>query len=400
LWLTTGCGVEGLAGIGGELRAKPLEASDTSLGTLGGVAIIEEFLVRETESGMKRRKFIVDAIGAGTAGAIASSAGATQVSEPSQLIEKVAAAALALQRFSWEHGILAQALLDAGKHDTVIQMTRGAMLNQTQDGRTAAVGGGATDPAMGATAYWRAGQLTGDPQIQKAAAAMIEFLLKRAPRASDGTLYHVFGASVMCSDSFHTAPPALAATGHIDEAMLQIEGLRKRLWQTDKKLLSNMWDDDAGKFKRKDFWGVGNGWGAAGLARVIAALPAERRQDRERLASFVKDIIDGCLAHQRPDSLFHDVVDRPDTFVETNLAQMLSFAIYSGVSGGWLASGLVAAADRMRAAARAKVDEYGFVQGVCGAPHFDHAGIAVEGQAFFIMMEAAANRYHRKIQVG
>jgi hypothetical protein len=44
----------------------------------------------------------------------------------------------------------------------------------------------------------------------------------------------------------------------------------------------------------------------------------------------------------------------------------------------------------MRLAARAKVDADGFVQGVCGAPHFDQPGVSAEGQAFFLMMEAAA----------
>jgi hypothetical protein len=53
-------------------------------------------------------------------------------------------------------------------------------------------------------------------------------------------------------------------------------------------------------------------------------------------------------------------------------------------------------ADRLRAAARAKMDEFGYVQGVCGAPSFDHAGIATEGQAFFIMMEAAGMKYDAK----
>ena len=43
----------------------------------------------------------------------------------------------------------------------------------------------------------------------------------------------------------------------------------------------------------------------------------------------------------------------------------------------------------MRQAARKKVDQYGLVQGVCGSPEFDHAGTAPEGQAFFILMEAA-----------
>jgi hypothetical protein len=44
----------------------------------------------------------------------------------------------------------------------------------------------------------------------------------------------------------------------------------------------------------------------------------------------------------------------------------------------------------MRSAARAKMDSFGYVQGVCGAPNFDRAGVATEGQAFFIMMETAA----------
>ena len=36
-----------------------------------------------------------------------------------------------------------------------------------------------------------------------------------------------------------------------------------------------------------------------------------------------------------------------------------------------------------------KVDAHGLVQGVCGAPRFDRPGTAPEGQAFFLLMEAA-----------
>jgi hypothetical protein len=45
----------------------------------------------------------------------------------------------------------------------------------------------------------------------------------------------------------------------------------------------------------------------------------------------------------------------------------------------------------MRMAAHKKVDAFGLVQGVCGAPNFDHPGTATEGQAFFLLMEAAHN---------
>jgi hypothetical protein len=46
----------------------------------------------------------------------------------------------------------------------------------------------------------------------------------------------------------------------------------------------------------------------------------------------------------------------------------------------------------MRVAARDKMDAYGYVQDVCGAPEFNHPGTSTEGQAFCILMEAAGGR--------
>jgi len=86
------------------------------------------------------------------------------------------------------------------------------------------------------------------------------------------------------------------------------------------------------------------------------------------------------------------VVDQPATFVETNLAQMLAYASYIGVADGWLPAGYRVHADGMRLAARAKMDEYGFVQGACGAPNFDHPGVSTEAQSFCILMESAGGR--------
>jgi len=310
-------------------------------------------------------------------------------------LEKVAEAALAMQRHSWEHGILAQAFLDMDNRQRLILMAKAAIVEKAADGRLAAIGGGITDPAMGGTAYWRAAEITGEAPMQEAARGMLDFVLKKAPRAADGTCYHVANSPEMWSDSFYTTPPFLAATGHFDDALLQVEGLRKRLWSPARKLLSHIWDDGRRQFRDEAFWGVGNGWAAAGITRVIAALPADRPADRDRVAAFLKELLDGCLALQRPDGLFHNVLDRPDSFVETNLAQMLAFAVYTGVAGGWLPATYVASADRMRAAARAKVDAYGLVQGVCGAPRFDRAGVAAEGQAFHLIMEAAAAKFDR-----
>jgi rhamnogalacturonyl hydrolase YesR len=190
-------------------------------------------------------------------------------------------------------------------------------------------------------------------------------------------------------------PPFLAAAGEPGEAVRQIEGMRRLLWLPDKQLYAHQWDNGAQAFRRADCWGVGNGWAAAGITRVRRSLPEGWTDAKTRLEGYLREVVDGCLVHQRADGLFHDVVDDSSTFVETNLAQMLAYTIYRGVRGGWfdgagrLARTYLAHADRMRGAAHAKVDEYGLVQGVCGAPHFDHYGTAPEGQAFFLLMEAA-----------
>ena len=319
--------------------------------------------------------------------------GEAAIPESSRRIARAASAALSMERRDWEQGILAQAFLDAGDRERVILLTRAAMVQQAPDGRMAVVlSGGPTDPAMGGPAYAQAAKWTGEPAMQDAVAKMLEWIRHKAPRNAQGILYHTFGAPEMWSDGLNGAPPFLASMGYYDEALAQIEGYRKLLWNPQARLLAHIWDDGKQQFKDPQFWGGGNGWAAAGLARVIRSLPPERRADREHLAEFAREIIGGCMAHQRTDGLFHDVVDHPSTFVETDLAQMLAFATYEGVHAGWLDAGYRAKADRLRSAARAKMDEFGFVQGACSAPDFDRPGISTEAQAFCILMEAAGAR--------
>ena len=153
--------------------------------------------------------------------------------------------------------------------------------------------------------------------------------------------------------------------------------------------ISTIWDDAKQDFGRKAFWGVGNGWAAAGMTRVLKALPASMASERTKLAGYIKDVVDGCLAWLRPDGFFHDVVDDPKSFVETNLAQIMAYTIYRGLKDGRFDASYNARADKMRDAARSKVDRLGLVQDVCGSPTFEAPGTATEGQAFFILMEAA-----------
>ncbi|HEX3044904.1 MAG TPA: glycoside hydrolase family 88 protein [Bacillota bacterium] len=306
-------------------------------------------------------------------------------------IQKVTQAMLAMQRRAWEQGVAGQALVELGETELAVLVAKDAVVNQAKDGRLGLNGDNrpVADPASNGGPVLFAGKATGDSQLIEAAKRMLQYLLYQAPRTREGLIYHNHIENMIWVDAFYMVPPFLAEAGAHEEAVKQIKGYRQKLWNEERKLFHHIWDEDLQRFERKLFWGVGNGWAAAGMARVIRALPEAMKSEKELLAGFVKEVIDGCFRYQRADGLFHDILDDPATFVETNAAQMLSYSIYRGVKGGWLSASYLPQADRIREAVYEKVDEFGLVQGVCGAPNFNRPGTATEGQAFFLLMEAA-----------
>lgn len=298
---------------------------------------------------------------------------------------------LCMQRHAWEQGVAAQAFLESGDGNLVVQMAVEAAYRQSEDGRLAMVGSEfqVTDPAASGEAVLFAAQKTGDPWLQRAADRMLEYLMENAPRTQDGILHHINNRPQLWSDASYMAPPFLAASGEYAEAVRQIEGLRRYLYLPEKNLYAHIWDEGKGDFERKACWGGGNGWMAAGIARILRHLPPSMNTERQKLVSYAKEVIDGCLAHMRSDGYFHDIVDDPTSFLEVNLGQMLAYTMYRGVQDGWLDDPYRTKADFIRHAAHKKVDHFGLVRDVCGAPTFSKPGVSPEGQAFLILMETA-----------
>jgi unsaturated rhamnogalacturonyl hydrolase len=308
-------------------------------------------------------------------------------------IEKVKLAMLCMQRASWEQGTAMQGLIEIGDTLSAVAMAHEAVLRQAPDGRLSMVGSdwNIGDPGANGPGVLFAYRVTGDERYKKAADAQYRYYLKPSSRTGKGFIRHNTSTMQIWSDNAFMAFPFLAMMGDYDEALRQIEGMRESLWDKDSRLFRHIWDEAKGRFDDRSHWGGGNGWNAAGMAQVIDALPKEREADRRRVIGYVKELIDGCLSCQRPDGFFYDKIDEPN-FAETNLGQMLAYAIYKGVRSGWLDGSLLRAADKMRDAAWSKIDGYGFIQGASGSPSFDHPGTSTECQAFFLMMEGARRK--------
>jgi unsaturated rhamnogalacturonyl hydrolase len=349
---------------------------------------------------MRRRNFILSlGLGSGAAMLVPDSTfAAGKKKGHTDTIKKVKKAMLSIQRMAWEQGTAAQALLEMGDSEMVILFAKEAVLRQGKDGRLAQVDSitAVTDPASNGEALLYAYMQTGEEYLKKASDAMLEYLLLHAPKTPDGILYHINTEPQIWIDAMYMAPPFLAVAGSFDEAIKQVDGFRKYLWNSEKKMFSHIWDEGKKSFGRKDFWGVGNGWAAAGMTRVVKALPDEHKDSRNKIIGYIREVLDGCLRYQREDGLFHNVVDDTESFVETNLAQMLSYTIFRGVKAGWLDDSYTPKAEKMRKAAHSKVDKFGLVQAVCGSPDFNHSGTACEGQAFFLLMEVAYKELQKK----
>ncbi len=306
-------------------------------------------------------------------------------------VEKAKIAMFSMQRASWEQGVASQAMIELGERDIVVLMAKDAILRQKQDGRAAMLGteNAVTDPGSNGAAILYSYKVTKDKKFKDAADALYTYLKKKAPRTENGAICHITGGKEIWSDSMFMTPPFLALMGDFDEAIRQVDCYRGFLLNKDKKLISHIWDDKKKVFKRQACWGGGNGWCAAGMAQIIDTLPKDREQDRKKLIGYTEELLDGCISFIRPDGLFYDVVDDPNTFIETNLSQMLAYSIYKGVKSGWLKDSYLKSADKMRAGAYSKIDDYGLVQGACSSPLFDRPGTSTEAQAFFLMMQAA-----------
>ncbi|MBX9244488.1 glycoside hydrolase family 88 protein [Actinotalea ferrariae] len=299
-------------------------------------------------------------------------------------------ALLAMQRLSWEQGVATHAALDLGRDDLVAVMADDAVVRQDAQGRLAEVdGGGLVNCGALVEAVAVEAARTGRADLADGLARQLDWFERGCPRAADGTLFHPTGGEQMWTDSVYMLVPALFRLGRPELAMAQLAGHRARLRGAG-GLYAARWDEPTSALVAPQHWGTGNGWVAAGLARAWreeAAAP-----HRGELARQALEVVEACLEHRRADGLFHDVVDDPTSFVEANLAQMLAYAVLTGVADGWLDASWAEVGRDLRRAAGRGVGDDGLVRPVAGSPHFDRTGRSAEAQAFFLLAAAADRR--------
>ena len=83
------------------------------------------------------------------------------------------------------------------------------------------------------------------------------------------------------------------------------------------------------------FWGRGNGWMAVGMAELLRSLPAEHA-NRARILQGYQLMMSALLQQQDASGMWHQLIDGPDSYLETSATGMFTFAFITGVKSGWL----------------------------------------------------------------
>ena len=82
-------------------------------------------------------------------------------------------------------------------------------------------------------------------------------------------------------------------------------------------------------------WGRGNGFPALGLALSISDMPA-KSQHLPSMAAAYRDHLLAMIDHQDEMGMWHQIVDRPESYREFTSTCMTTFAIVRGLRNNWL----------------------------------------------------------------
>ena len=142
-------------------------------------------------------------------------------------------------------------------------------------------------------------------------------------------------------DALFMVAPLLAKTGtllddetYYDDVLFQFHGFAEKLRDPTTGLYHQGWNWH-GAGASPGLWGRGNGRLALALTEVLATIPPDYPGYDELLVMY-QDLAAALAAQQGPGGMWHQLLDRHDSYEETSCTAMFIYALSSGLRHGWL----------------------------------------------------------------
>jgi rhamnogalacturonyl hydrolase YesR len=224
--------------------------------------------------------------------------------------------------------------------------------------------------AIGA-ALIKAYRLKKDPRYRAAIDVIADFIAHKQFRMPDGTLARQRPQPVsLWADDLYMSAPFLAQMGVLtgetrwfDDAARQIVQFSDRLQDPRTGLWDHAWFQNTSP-DPKFYWGRAGGWAMMASAELLSVMP-ENHAARDRVLDIFRRGAQGVVGAQGGIGLWHQLLDKSDSYLETSASAMFVFAIARGVNRGWLSPAYAPVAQAGWQALARRVREDGGVEGIC-----------------------------------
>lgn len=181
-----------------------------------------------------------------------------------------------------------------------------------------------------------------DPKHETVIKPVLDYVSKGQSRLNDGTLCRPEPRemTVWADDLFMSVPYLLRASklynnpDYLNDAAVQIINFNKYLFDKEKKLYKHAWFDFANE-KSVAFWGRANGWIIWASSDALMNIPGNHK-DFNKIKKIFKEHISGLIKHQDQSGMWHQVLDRNDSFEETSCTAMFIIGLARGIKNGWV----------------------------------------------------------------
>ena len=169
-----------------------------------------------------------------------------------------------------------------------------------------------------------------------------DWVAKRQFRLEDGTMARKRPQEVsLWADDMYMSIPALAEMGRLtgkreyfDDAVNNVAGMSSRMFNPQLGLYTHGWHanhPDAPRF----YWARANGWAVLAMSDLLDVLPKDLPGYPNVLAQ-LRASLKGIAELQSGSGLWHQMIDRNDSYLETSASAIFTYVFAHAVNQGWV----------------------------------------------------------------
>lgn len=210
-----------------------------------------------------------------------------------------------------------------------------------------------------------------DPALKKVIDPIADYVYKEQMRLKDGTFCRPepINYTVWADDLFMSVPFLLRMariTGdqkYYDDAAKQVLNFKTYLLESSTGLYKHGWFSNTQE-KSVAYWGRANGWVVWATTELLTWLPATHPAYKAILKMF-REHIGHLVTYQEANGMWHQLLNKPDSYEEVSCTALFTLAIARGVRKGWIDKGFKKNAISGWNAIKKNIDADGTVHGIC-----------------------------------